>query len=505
MALLKVEGLDKVFGQHYALSGVGLEIEPGEVHALVGENGAGKSTFIKIMTGVYTLDAGTIEWKGAKVHIPDPAASRRIGINVVHQDRHLVPSFTGYENLFLGLDYPTNKSRIGVSWKAMKQRAEKLKNDFGVEIDLDKTADRMSPPEKTMLEILRAMMLECQLLILDEPTASLTDQEAERLFALIGRLTAQGTAILYVSHRMDEIFRLSDRITVFRNGQRVATVGTAETDKDGLVRLMSNAEVKKSQKRTDKTAAGEKALDLSGLSTKDGKVKEVSLNVRKGEIVGIFGLAGAGRTELLETIYGLRESAGGSIEVAGRKANAPTPQRSLENGVVLIPEERKRDALVLGMSIRENMTLPVLKRFSGWLKLRSRTERTEVKAWMTEMNVKAAGSEQAVGELSGGNQQKVVFAKALLSNPVLFLCDEPTQAVDVMTREEIHRLLKAQADKGCGVLFVSSDLQEVLDISDRLYVLHDSRIVAELDNEGVTSEQVLGYCYSHGKGSEHHG
>jgi len=501
-----VEGLDKKFGQHYALSGVGFEIAPGEVHALVGENGAGKSTFIKIITGVYTLDAGRIEWKGVPVDIVDPAASRRIGINVVHQDRHLVPSFTGYENLFLGLDYPTNGSRIGVSWRTMKQRAEKLRDDFGVDIDLDKTADRMSPPEKTMLEILRAMMLECQLLILDEPTASLTDQEAERLFALIGRLTEQGTAILYVSHRMDEIFRLSDRITVFRNGQRVATLGVAETDKDGLVRLMSNAEVQKSQKRETRAAAGsETVLDISGLSTKDGKVQDVTLNVRRGEIVGMFGLAGAGRTELLETIYGLRESAGGSIAVAGRRVDAPTPGSSLASGVVLIPEERKRDALVLGMSIRENMTLPVLSRFASLLKLRSRAERTTVNDWMQEMNVKAASSEQKVGELSGGNQQKVVFAKALLSNPVLFLCDEPTQAVDVMTREEIHRLLKTQADKGCGVLFVSSDLQEVLDIADRLYVLHDSHIVAELDNDGVSPEQVLGYCYSHGKGSGHHG
>jgi ribose transport system ATP-binding protein len=292
---------------------------------------------------------------------------------------------------------------------------------------------------------------------------------------------------------------------VFRNGQRVATVETAETDKSSLIRLMSNADVKKSQKRSGNRSTGEKVLALSGVSTKDGKVKDTSLDVRQGEIVGIFGLAGAGRTELLETIYGLRETAGGTIEVAGRMEKSPTPKRSLENGVVLIPEERKRDALVLGMSIRENMTLPVLKRFSGWLKLRARKERAEAGSRMAEMNVKAAGSEQAVGELSGGNQQKVVFAKALLSNPVLFLCDEPTQAVDVMTREEIHRLLKAQADKGCGVLFVSSDLQEVLDISDRLYVLHDSHIVAELDNVGVTSEQVLGYCYSHGKGSGHHG
>jgi ribose transport system ATP-binding protein len=505
VTLMKVEGLDKAFGQHYALSGVDFEIVPGEVHALVGENGAGKSTFIKIITGVYASDAGTILWKGKKVTISDPAYARQIGINVVHQDRHLVPSFTGYENLFLGLPYPTNKSRVGVDWKQMREQAERLKIEFGVELDLNKTAARMSPPEKTMLEILRAMMLECQLLILDEPTASLTDQEAERLFALIGRLTKQGTAILYVSHRMDEIFRLSDRITVFRNGQRVDTVMGPMTTKEQLIRLMSNADLKQSQRESGKKAAGEAVLELNSLTTLDGKVKNTSLIVRKGEIVGMFGLAGAGRTELLETIYGLRESAGGDIKVGGKQVTKPTPRRSLDNGVILIPEERKRDSLVMGMSIRENMTLPVLKRFSSVWKLRGQTERAEVTSRMQEMNVKASSPEQTIGQLSGGNQQKVVFAKALLSSPILFLCDEPTQAVDVMTREEIHRLLKAQANEGCGVLFVSSDLKEVLDISDRLYVLHDSRIVAELDNDGVTSEQVLGYCYSQGKGSVHHG
>ncbi|MFC5404576.1 sugar ABC transporter ATP-binding protein [Cohnella soli] len=505
MTLLKVEGLDKVFGQHYALADVSFDIAPGEVHALVGENGAGKSTFIKILTGVYRLDAGTIYWKGQKVTITDPVSSRAIGINVVHQDRHLVPSFTGYENLFVGLPYPSNKSRIGVDWKAMRERAERLRTEFGVELDLNKTAADMSPPEKTMLEILRAMMLECQLLILDEPTASLTDQEAEKLFALIGRLTAQGTAILYVSHRLDEIFRLSDRITVFRNGRRVDTVPGKTTTKEQLVRLMSNADVRQSGREAKQKATGEFALEVEGLSTADGKVKNVALNVRKGEIVGMFGLAGAGRTELLETIYGLRRPVGGKIKVAGRTETRLSPERSLANGVVLIPEERKRDALVLGMTIRENMTLPVLKRFSGGWKLRTKAERQEVDTRMRELNVKATGAEQSVGQLSGGNQQKVVFAKALLSSPVLFLCDEPTQAVDVMTREEIHRLLKTQAEGGGGVLFVSSDLQEVLDIADRIYVLHDSRIVAELDNDNLTSEQVLGYCYSHGKGSELHG
>ncbi|MFD0713004.1 sugar ABC transporter ATP-binding protein [Paenibacillus sp. GCM10027626] len=503
MSLLKVEGLNKIFGQHYALSQVQLEIAPGEIHALVGENGAGKSTFIKIVTGVYSPDGGTIFWKGNPVTITNPGDARQLGINVVHQDRHLIPSFSGYENLYLGLPYPKGKIKIGVHWKEMRMRAKRLMEEFGVKLDMNKTAERMSPPEKTMLEILRAMMLDCKLLILDEPTASLTDQESEQLFALIHRLTEQGTAILYVSHRMDEIFRLSDRITVFRNGKHVATVNRSETDKDQLISLMNNNEYKRANREERSVPAGEPVLEVSNLSTEDRKVDGVSLHVRQREIVGIFGLAGAGRTELLETIYGLRRKSGGEVIVRGERQSVVSPRQSLDNGVVLIPEERKRDALVMGLTIRENITLPVLRKFSNGWKIRKRAELSEAERWMADMKVKASGTEQAVGQLSGGNQQKVVFAKALMSSPVLYLCDEPTQAVDIMTREEIHRLLKQQADDGCGILFVSSDLQEVLDISDRLYVLHQGRIVADLINRDVTPENILAYCFGQGKGSDH--
>lgn len=502
MSLLRVDGLNKIFGQHYALSNVSFEIGPGEVHALVGENGAGKSTFIKIVTGVYAPDGGTIAWKGNPVHIGNPGDARAIGINVVHQDRHLIPSFTGYENLYLGLSYPKGKLGVGVHWKEMKERARTLMETYGVKLNMNKTAQRMSPPEKTMLEILRAMMLECSLLILDEPTASLTDQESEQLFELIGKLTQAGTSILYVSHRMDEIFRLSDRITVFRNGRHVATVNRQDTDRDGLISLMNDNEYKKANREERNVPPGKPVLEVRGLSSEDGKVNGVSLHVREGEVVGIFGLAGAGRTELLETVYGLRRKSGGDIVIQGKTQSSASPRSSLDQGVVLIPEERKRDALVLGMSIRENITLPVLRKFSGGLKMRKKTELREAERWMADLKVKASGAEQAVGQLSGGNQQKVVFAKALISSPVLFLCDEPTQAVDIMTREEIHRLLKSQADAGGAVLFVSSDLQEVLDIADRLYVLHEGRIAAELPNRDVSPEQVLAYCFSQGKDRE---
>ena len=530
VSLLKVEHLDKKFGRHYALQDVTFELAAGEVHALVGENGAGKSTLIKTITGLYAPDGGTILWKGKPVVISDPAAARRLGVNVVHQDRHLIPGFTGYENLYLGLDYPNAGFGFGVDWKRMKERARSLAQQLGVALDLNKPAAAMSPPEKAMLEILRAMMLDCRLLILDEPTAALTDREAEKLFALIDRLKLQGTAVLYVSHRLDEIFRIADRITVFRNGKRVRTERTADTNKDELIRWMSggaepatsamsatnassaeptapaSASVEAPGHSARSRTQGPALLEVEGLTTADGRVANASLRVYGGEIVGVFGLAGSGRTEMLEAIYGLRRIAAGRIRLGGEDVRRPTPRRSLDRGVVLVPEERKRDALVLSMSIRENMTLPVIRQFGRALSLNVRKERQTVARWIEALKVKATGGEQAVGQLSGGNQQKVVFAKALLSEPRLFLCDEPTQAVDVMTREEIHRLLREQADGGRGVVFVSSDLQEVLELADRIYVLREGAVAAELANDGVAAEDVLAVCFHQNrKGDTHHG
>lgn len=510
MALLEAKGIDKRFGAHYALSGVSLAIEPGEVHALVGENGAGKSTFIKIVTGVYKPDGGELIWQGKAVHVPDPKTARQLGINVIHQDRQLIPAFTGLENLYLGLAYPKRLFGLGVRWREMRERAVQTAARYGIDVPLDIQAKEMSPPERTMLEILRAMMLECRLLILDEPTAALTDREAELLFSLIGRLRSQGTAIVYVSHRMDEIFRLSDRITVLRNGKLAGTLTRSEATRDKLISLMTAGQAKTAgqpngagaRSRTDPASAAPLIMRAAGVATTDGKVKRASLDVRGGEIVGLFGLAGAGRTELLEAVYGLRPIHTGVVSVAGERIKRPSPRKSLNRGVVLIPEDRRGHALVMDMTIRENMTLPVLRSFSGGIGIRAGKERASVARWMTSMKVKASGAEQPVGELSGGNQQKVVFAKALMSEPKLFLCDEPTQAVDVMTREDIHRLLRQQADNGRGVLFVSSDLQEVLEIADRIVVMHGGETIAELPNDGVAPEDVLKLCYNHDKGSE---
>lgn len=498
MELLRVEHLDKTFGSQQALADISFDLRTGEVHALVGENGAGKSTFIKILTGVYSKNRGSIMWKGSRAEISSPKAARRLGIYAVHQDRNLIPSFTGYENLYLGLDYPAFAFGTGIRWRKMREQAEQAAAELGISLPLDKPAADMTPPEKTMLEIVRAAMLDCALLILDEPTAALTDQEAEKLFALIRRLASQGTAILYVSHRLEEIFRIADRITVFRNGRSVCTAQAAETNQDELIQWMSGVSVQ--AERRERRRTGETLLEVERLATADGRVRNVNLKVRKGEIAGIFGLAGAGRTELLEAIYGLRPVVSGRMLLEGQPVVSRSPRESLDRGVVLIPEERKRDGLILSMSLRENMTLSVIDRFRRWLGMDRRAERSTAEQWMQRMSVKAAGVEQPAGELSGGNQQKVVFAKALMSEPKLFLCDEPTQAVDVVTRGEIHRLLREQAEKGSGILLVTSDLQEMLEIADRLYILREGEIVAELENDSLTPEQVLQLCFHPLKG-----
>lgn len=501
MVLLEVKELEKRFGQHQALSQVSIGIHPGEVHALVGENGAGKSTFIKMMTGVYQPDGGKILWQGQEVVISSPNDARALGVNVIHQDRHLVPHFTGMENLFLGLPYPRRKWLPGVKWKEMKKRAEQLQSELGIQLPLDRLAKDLTPPQKTLLEILRAMMLECKLLILDEPTAALTDQEAELLFSLIRRLQSQGTAILYVSHRLEEVLQLSSRITVLRNGRVAATLPREECTQDTLIHHMTEGSMtgQSAETRVQSKAKGSVLLDIKNLSTKDGLVRGVDLCIRRGEIVGIFGLAGAGRTELLEAIYGLRAIRQGEIIFNGEPFKEPSPDKSLSHGMVLIPEDRRGHALVMNMTIRENMTLPRIADFTRMGVIQGQREAAEVGKWMGSLQIKAQSAEQAVSELSGGNQQKVVFSKALMMSPSLFLCDEPTQAVDVMTRKEIHRLLREQAEKGNGVLFVSSDLEEVLEVADRMVVIHAGQSIADLEAEGLSAEQVLQFCYRHGK------
>ncbi len=490
--LLQTKHLSKQFNGIYALKDINFSLESGKIHGLIGENGAGKSTLIKILTGVYSLDEGEVLWNGAPLSGITPEKSRKMGISVIHQDRTLVPTFDGFENAFLGLPYPVRGARI--DWKELRRRVSETAETYGIELDLNKTAAEMSPPQRTCLEIVRAMMNECRLLILDEPTASLTDKESELLFDIIQRLKQKGTAILYVTHRMDEIFRLTDRVTVFKNGELVESVETDKTDKDSLIRKMTDNWTAKTVERS--AHMGKTLLKAEHIQSRDGVVKDAGLEVHEGEILGVFGLGGSGRTELLECIYGYRRINSGTITVDGQPVMHMTPETAIQMGLALICEDRRGKALISSLSVRENVALSSLEDFAKNGFVSGEKEKYAVKQITERLQVKMAGQEQRMLELSGGNQQKVVFAKTLMTHPKVFLCDEPTQAVDVKTRAEIHMLLREEANKGCGVVFVSSDLKEVMETADRILIISAGRTRELLENDGLTSQQVLSCCYA---------
>lgn len=491
--LLQTNNLCKKFGNTYALKDIHFTIEPGEVHGLVGENGAGKSTLIKILTGVYSMDSGEILWEGQPVQIHNPVQSRNLGINVIHQDRNLIPAFNCIENIYLGLNYE-KKMGCAVNWSQMEAKVNGLLAELGIELPLNKLATELTPPQKTLVEIVRAMMTNCKLLILDEPTASLTDKESELLFDLILKLKQKGTSILYVTHRMDEIFRLTDRITVFKNGQLVNVVSTTEVDKDKLVSMMTDNWI---SERKDLTAdIGEAMLTVSNIASKDGIVKDASFCAHQGEVLGIFGLGGSGRTELLECIYGLRDTTGGSVVLRDEAFTERNPGLSIKKGLVLIHEDRRGKALIPSLSVKQNIVLSTINHYAKAGIINEKAEIDDAVEKIKSLSIKTDGPHQAVHELSGGNQQKVVFAKALMSNPKVFLCDEPTQAVDVKTRAEIHSLLRTKAAEGNAVVFVTSDLKEMLEVADNIQIIANGVTKQLVKNENLSAEQVLAYCYA---------
>lgn len=497
--LLNVKSVDKKFNGVYALKGLDFSLREGEVHGLVGENGAGKSTFIKILGGVYKRDGGNILWNGKD--LPEairPEESRNLGINIIFQDNVLIPAFTGMENICLGRPYPVKGGLI--QWKEMEREAAAKAAELGIHLDLKKPVSMMTSAQKKCVEIVRAMMSDCKLLILDEPTASLSDKETNLLFSIVRNLKAKGTSVLYVTHRLEEIMELTDRVTVLRNGTLVSTVDTAGTSRKELVRLMSGNEAASGVEdaETGKGAEGKigkTALEVHGIRSKDGIVRGVDLNVKSGQITGMFGLCGSGRTEFLECIYGTRKLAGGEVTIDGKTMTRPTPSESIRQGMAFICEDRRGKAMIPAFSVEENMMLSSIDRYtkSGWFQKRAADKKAM--DMIEALKIKCVGVSQPAKELSGGNQQKVVFAKALLTEPSIWLCDEPTQAVDVATRQEIHRLLREEAKKGKAVLYVSSDLTELLEVADEVAVMAYGRVRKTFENKDLKPTDVLACCY----------
>jgi rhamnose transport system ATP-binding protein len=483
---LELIGISKRFAATAALSDVSLQLLPGEIHALVGENGAGKSTLVKTIAGVHQPDAGEIRLDGERITIPSPAAARAMRIAVVHQEPRLFPDLSVAENIFL-IAPPTDRLHT-IAWKEMRRRAADLFEQLDVRIDVSAPVRGLSMADQQLVEIAKALSLDARVLILDEPTASLSTHEVERLFTIVRRTKERGVGVLFVSHRLDEVFALCDRATVFRDGRHVVTAPTAELTTASLVRHMVGRKVSLFPKEA--SALGGPLLEVRGLSDATG-FRDVSFTVRAGEILGLAGLVGAGRTEIARVLFGIEPRTAGEVLLDGRPVNFRSPSEALRAGIAYVPEDRHQDGLILDFSIAHNITLPILPRLFPRLLLRSREEDEVATSFSERLRVRATGVRQAVSALSGGNQQKVVIAKWLATKPRVLVLDEPTRGVDIGAKVEVHRIVSELAATGLAIVMISSDLPEVLAMSDRILVLHEGRVAAEIARADASEERVM--------------
>jgi ribose transport system ATP-binding protein len=481
-----MRGIRKSFPGVLALDGVDLEVRAGEVHVLLGENGAGKSTLMKILSGAQRSDAGTIELAGKEVKVLGPGHAQALGIRIIYQELNLVPQLSAAENIFLGCE-PTLGLGFVDRAKLEREAGAKLAA-LGVRVDPKRPVQELGIAQQQMVEVAKALHGEARVLIMDEPTSALTASEIEALFAAIQSLTARGVAIVYISHRLEEVERIGTRVSVLRDGRHVATHRVGEVSLGELVRLMANRELKEHFPKR-RVSRGEELLRVEGL--RGGLLQDVSFSVHRGEVVALAGLLGAGRTEVARAITGADPPAGGRFSVHGRELQPKAPRDAIRRGVGFLPEDRKTQGLVLERSVAENLVLPSAPRLSrfGWMK--QGAERALAVAAVADLRIKTPGLEQRVVLLSGGNQQKVVLGKWLAADVDLLVIDEPTRGIDVAAKVEIYEEMNRLTAKGAGILMISSELPEVLGMSDRILVMRQGRIVSELDARGATQEQVL--------------
>lgn len=485
--VVRLRDVSKAYGAVQALDSVQLELYAGEVHALVGENGAGKSTLVKILAGAQQADSGSLTLEGESVAFSGPADARDAGIAVIYQEPTLFPDLSVAENIFLGRQPLLSGRRI--DHEGMKERTRELFDRLGHAIAPDRPARGLSIADQQLVEIAKALSLDARVLVMDEPTAALSGVEVERLFEVARSLRDQGAAILFISHRFEEVFALCDRITVLRDGAYVSTDPTADLTTDGLVRRMVGRDVETLFPKQD-SEVGEVVLEVDGL-TRAGFFVDVGFEVRAGEIVALAGLVGAGRSEVIRAVFGIDDYDTGSVRIAGSVMPAHRPGAAMAAGMALVPEDRRQEGLVMDLSIERNLTLTQRWALARMGLLRRADEHHLATAWAQRLEVKARSLADAVHTLSGGNQQKVVLAKWLSTEPSLLIVDEPTRGIDVGTKAEVHRLLSELAADGLAVLMVSSELPEVLGMADRVLVMHEGRITASLDREDATEESIM--------------
>lgn len=488
-AIIQTSGIQKIYGGTIALAGADLSFHPGEVHALAGENGAGKSTLCKILSGAITPTSGTVSIDGVEYKKLTPSESRAAGISMIYQEFNMVNDVPVYENIFIGSEI--RKNRIIVDKKEMIRQSQDLFEKMEVQIDVKELPRNLSVAQCQLVEIAKALKDHCKVLIMDEPTAALTNKEIGTLLRLIRKLKDEGITILYISHRMDEIMDLSDRVTIMRDGHVMTTLNTAETTQGEIIALMVGRELgTEFPKRT--ATPGDVVLEVKNLSTK--KVKNVSFELCKGEILGFAGLVGSGRTEIIRAIFGADQIDSGEIYVRGKKAEIHKPIHAISLGIGMIPEDRKRQGVHLDQSIKSNMTLLRQKDISTFFTISGRKEKNLANEYIQSLSIKLGSIDDMVSSLSGGNQQKIVLTKWLAAQPDIIFFDEPTRGIDVGAKAEIYTLMDALRNQGKAIILISSEMEEVLGMSDRIIVMYEGAITGQVSGSEATQNLLMSYA-----------
>lgn len=484
--ILRMKNISKRFPGVYALKNVDFELKRGEVHALLGENGAGKSTLIKVLGGIYHAEEGEIEIEGKNVSITSVQDAEKNGIAIIHQELVLVPYMSVAENIYLGREAG---SGIFVDRSEMTKSAQKILDDLGMDIDARSLVKDLPIAKQQMVEITKAVSVNSKILVMDEPTSSISDKEVENLFKIMRDLTQKGVGIVYISHKMSELDTICDRVTVMRDGEYVGTKNVKETAKDELIAMMVGRTLTNYYVR-DYGEPGEEILRVSGLSDGD-KVKGVDFNVRKGEIVGFAGLVGAGRSETMQAIFGLAKEVTGEIYINGNKAEIHNPEEAIKYGLALVPESRKEQGLYLVQSVKYNTTIEVLKEFIGKFRVNDKRETEITQEYIDLMSTKTPSQAQKIGNLSGGNQQKVMIGRWLATKPKVLILDEPTIGIDVGAKSEIYAIMNNLVKTGVSIIMISSELPEIINMSDRVYVMAGGVVRGCINRKEISQENIM--------------
>lgn len=487
--LMKTIDLSKQFPGVLALNKVNFEIEKGEIHSIVGENGAGKSTLIKIIGGIIFPTKGEIEFEGQHFSQLNPSTANSLGISIIHQESEVAPDLNVAENIFLGR-YPVNILRF-IDHKKMFKDAGKLLEQVGADINPRTLIRDLSMPQRRLVELARAISRNVKLLIMDEPTTSFSDEEIKSLFNIALILKKQGVSVIFISHNLNEIHTISDRVTVLRDGNLIKTMSVEDATEENLIKLMVGNNFSQFIERSEKDI-GSEVISLKNI-TKKGILNNISLSVKEGEIIGLAGLVGSGRTELAKVIFGLIKPDSGKIIFDGKETSIKNPNDAINKGIGFITEDRKIDGLLLKKTIRENMTLSDLRSFSKISFINYRKEKSESTKYINILKIKSINPEQVVMNLSGGNQQKVIFARWLLKESKVLLLDEPTVGIDVNAKQEIYRLIVDLAKRGCSIIFISSEIPELIKTCDRIFAMRSGKIVKEFEGQSVSQENILYY------------